>query len=153
MNLKICSKCGRTKSLNFFYLRKSGPRSGKYYEKCKECMKIRGRNYYHLNRERQLKLAILRSNKSKNKMRRYLVEIKDRPCADCGKKYPSYVMDFDHKTDEIKEHEIARMINGGWSKEKINNEIKKCEIVCANCHRIRTHSRNAGLAKVVKAGA
>ena len=45
------------------------------------------------------------------------------------------------------------MLIGGWSREKVDEEIKKCDIVCSNCHRIRTYSKLAGLAKVVKAGA
>jgi hypothetical protein len=141
MNLKICSKCNKRKLLKSFYFRKKGLRRGKYYEKCKDCMKTRGRLYYHLNQKRQLKLAILRRNKAKNKMRAYLAKIKDRPCADCGKRYPTYVMDFDHRDGTKKEHDIATMIVGGWAKEKIEEEIKKCDIVCSNCHRIRTYSK------------
>lgn len=117
MRLKKCSKCGKTKSLKDFYFRKNGPRAGKYYEKCKDCMKLRGRSYYHRNRERQLKLAILRRNKSRDEMRIYLSEIKNIPCADCGKSYPSYVMDFDHREGTMKEHDISTMIIGGWSKK------------------------------------
>lgn len=153
MNFKICSKCKIKKKLKDFYFRKSGKRSGTCYEKCKECMKTRGRSYYHINHDRQLKLAILRRNKTKDQMRKFLIIIKDEPCADCKQKYPSYVMDFDHRHGKKKEHNIARMIIGGWSKTKIEKEIKKCDIVCANCHRIRTYSKLAGLAKVVTAGA
>ena len=116
-------------------------------------MKTRGRLYYLENRERQLKLAILRRNKIRGIMRNYLISLKDKPCTDCGKKYPSYVMDFDHREGEKKEHDIARMIVGGWSMQNVKREVEKCEIVCSNCHRIRTHLRLAGLAKVVTAGA
>lgn len=116
-------------------------------------MKIRGRNYYHQNRERQLKLAILRRNKYKSLMRIYINKIKDKPCMDCGKKYAPYVIDFDHRDGKKKEIDIGRMIGGGWSRKKVNKEIKKCDIVCSNCHRIRTYNRNhAEVAKVVKAG-
>jgi hypothetical protein len=150
MNLKKCSKCGKEKILKEFYFRKSGNRSGHPYEKCKECMKRRGRNYYHVNRNRQLKLAISRRGKYRVLMHTYLSEVKNRPCMDCDKRYPSYVMDFDHREGEIKTNEIARMIVGGWSKNKIETEIKKCDLVCANCHKIRTFERNhAGISKFV----
>ena len=115
-------------------------------------MKQRGRFYYHLNHERQLKLAISRRNKYKSLMRCYINKIKDVPCMDCGKKYPPYVMDFDHRNKVNKEFTVGRMINGGWSKEKVDKEISKCDIVCSNCHRIRTYrSKYAGIAKVVTA--
>ncbi|MEK7550160.1 MAG: hypothetical protein AAB535_00020 [Patescibacteria group bacterium] len=116
-------------------------------------MKIRGRFYYHANRQRQLKLAILRRNKYKLLMRVYINKIKNKQCMDCGKKYPPYVMDFDHRIAKNKYIDIGRMIGGGWSKEKVDNEIEKCDLICSNCHRVRTHKKNyAEVAKVVTAG-
>lgn len=147
--MKRCSKCLSEKSLNAFYRRKKGPRAGEYYEKCKNCMKVRGRSYYHLNRERQLRLALIRRRKYRLICKGYMTKLKDKPCQDCGKKYPHYVMDFDHREGEKKLLEVARMVAGGWSLKKIMKEIKKCDIVCSNCHRLRTY---AGIAKVVTAG-
>lgn len=72
-------------------------------------------------------------------MRVYINKIKDVPCSDCKQKYPPYVMDFDHRDRKFKEIDVGRMINGGWSKKNVDREIRKCEIVCANCHRIRTY--------------
>lgn len=71
--------------------------------------------------------------------RNLIAEIKDVPCADCGVKYPPYVMDFDHVSGD-KEFNIGSKSHGR-SVEKVLEEISKCEIVCANCHRIRTHER------------
>lgn len=67
-----------------------------------------------------------------------------RACVDCGfsgKNFP-YVLDFDH----LEGGASKKFTIGGWSKvvlsiEAIVTEIKKCELVCANCHRIRTFSR------------
>lgn len=140
MYFKICSKCNKKKLLTSFYCRKSGPRSGSFYDKCKDCMKLRGRNYYFLNQTRQLKLANLRRNKYRALMRIYINKIKDVPCQDCGLKYPPFVMDFDHRNRSTKDIDVGRMINGGWSKIKVDSEIKKCDIVYSNCHRIRTYS-------------
>lgn len=47
-------------------------------------------------------------------------------------------LDFDH-IDNDKEKEISRAIQLGWSKEHLLSEIEKCDLVCAVCHRIRTH--------------
>lgn len=62
---------------------------------------------------------------------------------DCKIQYPPYVMDFDHRNFLEKEFTISNMFNGGClkSKYKIFEEIKKCDIVCLNCHRIRTYNR------------
>lgn len=62
------------------------------------------------------------------------------PCTDCGKFYPYYVMDFDHTSDG-KEGNVSQMVKTHTMKA-ILAEIGKCELVCANCHRIRTHSRS-----------
>ena len=62
------------------------------------------------------------------------------PCADCGVIYPPYVMQFDHLGD-VKDRDIAQMVNGALSEERIRAEMAKCEIVCANCHAERTYQR------------
>ena len=139
--------------LSEFYARKTGHRAGQYYEKCKECTKIRGRNYYHVNKERQLPLALIRKHRAHMTKQNYINSIKDVPCADCGYKFHPVAMDFDHRvhTDKIKN--IGTMMVKNWSLDRIKTEIEKCDIVCANCHRIRTYFRYAEVAKVVKAGA
>ena len=139
MHFKKCTKCKKDKSLAYFYLRKTGPRSGKYYEKCKDCMKIRGRFYYHANHDRQLKLALIRRKRAYYEKREIVNSLKEVPCADCGKRYPCYVMDFDHKNRNDKLSDIPHAMS--WSLEKIRKEISKCDVVCANCHRIRTYGK------------
>lgn len=75
-------------------------------------------------------------NKGKELVNKY----KDVPCADCGHKYPPCVMDFDHIKD-TKKFTIANKLR---SVELLLQEIAKCEVVCANCHRIRTHITRTG---------
>ena len=65
---------------------------------------------------------------------------KDKPCADCGQKYPYFVMDFDHINGD-KVANVATMATKRVKVEKLLVEIAKCEVVCANCHRARTHIR------------
>ncbi len=114
-------------------------------------MKIRRRSYYYLNHDRQLSLALIRKRKGRLIRRQFVNKFKNRPCADCGRRYPSYVMDFDHRKGENKMGDIGHMF-GNWSFEQIRKEIEKCDIVCANCHRIRTFKdKYAELAKVVTA--
>jgi hypothetical protein len=59
-------------------------------------------------------------------------------CQDCGRSYPYYVMDFDHRDPAEKKFNIG-IANKGL--ETMLAEIAKCDIVCANCHRERGHVR------------
>jgi lysyl-tRNA synthetase class I len=84
--------------------------------------------------------------KQKAYLSRYIQELKSKtPCMDCKINYPYYVMDFDHVRG--RKHKNVMELISTLSKKKIDEEIAKCEIVCSNCHRIRTHQR-----KLKKAG-
>jgi hypothetical protein len=58
------------------------------------------------------------------------------PCADCKQTYPHYVMDFDHIRGK-KAHNVSSLMR--TPTQRIWDEIAKCELVCANCHRVRTY--------------
>ncbi len=73
----------------------------------------------------------------KEKSRKFRAAHKAVPCADCGIEYPSYVMDFDHRDPTEKLFNIATAWNR--SREVTLTEMDKCDVVCANCHRERTH--------------
>lgn len=64
---------------------------------------------------------------------------KHSTCVDCNIKYPHYILDFDHVKG--KSFGISRALQLGTSLDKIKEEVKKCEVVCANCHRERTYNR------------
>lgn len=75
-----------------------------------------------------------------NRVRVAIIDAKDSPCVDCDVQYPSYVMDFDHVRGE-KLFDIGHSaINRGLKATLA--EIAKCEVVCANCHRERSHRRS-----------
>ena len=70
----------------------------------------------------------------------YFQKVKqETPCADCGENYPYWMMDFDHLGD--KEFQISSYRHQGKTFDDVKKEIAKCDVVCANCHRNRTHSR------------
>jgi hypothetical protein len=78
--------------------------------------------------------------KQKAYLAQYLRDLKTKtPCVDCGINYPYYVMDFDHVRGQ--KHANVMELVSTLSKKRIDQEIAKCEIVCSNCHRIRTHMR------------
>ena len=72
------------------------------------------------------------------KNRALLDSMKDVPCADCGGTFPPECMDFDHVRG-TKSFGLAVRINR--KQEALIAEAAKCDVVCANCHRIRTRSR------------
>ena len=76
------------------------------------------------------------------KRREFLDSLKSTPCTDCGIKYPPYVMDFDHLPGTEKKFHIGQRLNRPL--DEVLEEIEKCEVVCSNCHRIRTHNRKNG---------
>ena len=78
--------------------------------------------------------------KIRDRNREYVRKIKESsPCVDCGKHYHYSQMDFDHI--DLKKVNIARLANSEASIKTIKSEISKCEIVCSNCHRLRTWQR------------
>lgn len=72
--------------------------------------------------------------------KQWMDDIRSVPCLDCKGVFPPECMDFDHLPEYPKSFGIMRAY-ASYSKERILAEIAKCEIVCANCHRIRTAAR------------
>lgn len=77
----------------------------------------------------------------RKEVRRIITERKNIPCVDCKQSYPFYVMDFDHVRG-TKLFAISSQLDY-VSLETLLKEIAKCEVVCANCHRIRTFTRKS----------
>ena len=155
--MKICKKCETNKTIDSFYKRKTGDRAGEYYEKCISCYQLRGRTYYAENRVRQLELAKKRKVRYIEQRKIFINKLKNKPCFDCHKRYPSWMMDFDHLDPKEKISSISSLTFQNMAKlDKIIEEIKKCDLVCSNCHRNRTYKRShidlfAEVANVVKA--
>jgi hypothetical protein len=92
---------------------------------------------YKKTREDKERVASNRYQKAK---RQKVYDFKNVPCRDCGIAYPSYVMDFDHRPEEIKLFTVGDSARKyGWA--TVLAEIAKCDVVCSNCHRERTHQR------------
>jgi len=66
--------------------------------------------------------------------------LKTSPCHDCGRSFHFSAMDFDHIIGE-KTATISDLVRREYSLVHVLAEIEKCELVCANCHRVRTHLR------------
>lgn len=77
---------------------------------------------------------------ARERNREYVTKIKAGPCTDCGQCYPPYVMQFDHIGTD-KSFDVSTGVNDAYSISRLQQEIDKCELVCANCHAIRTNTR------------
>lgn len=76
------------------------------------------------------------SKRAVEKKKTLLLSAKDKPCTDCHHKFPPCVMDFDHVRGK-KKFGVGHLYSHSY--KDIRKEIAKCDVVCANCHRIRTH--------------
>jgi cyanophycinase-like exopeptidase len=90
----------------------------------------------------QLELSKKHSKENRKRNRLWIQDLKSRPCTDCGGYYHYSVMEFDH-IGKNKVGSISAMVRDNGSLERIKEEIEKCELVCANCHRLRSFKRQA----------
>lgn len=110
---------------------------------------------YYINNEERIRKQISDKGKADRKLygmdRRWLTpraqelkvwyeEVKSKPCTDCGNCFPMCCMEFDHVRGE-KKGEVGSMVAHLYSIETIKLEAAKCELICANCHKIRTRDR------------
>ena len=112
-----CGSCGEEKAAQDFYRDRRS--SATRQSHCIACQKVRA-NALHVAR---------RPDKSS-------------PCTDCGNVFPPECMDWDHVPERgPKLFGLAQF--WGRSPEEIASELAKCDLVCSNCHRIRTTTRAA----------
>jgi len=92
------------------------------------------REWYSRNRAKKIQEVHAR----RNRLREVLRELKSVPCGDCNQSYPYYVMDFDH----VRGRKIGNVATLAQSNpDAAIREAKKCDVVCANCHRLRSNWR------------
>ena len=130
---KACSKCKTVKTITEFSFRHKP--TGVRHSYCKECGKELTRSHYANNKRKYLD----RNTRSYLKRREFVRQMKSRPCADCGGLYPYYVMDFDHREGETKKYALNS--TDRMTMRAILREVEKCDVVCSNCHRVRTYER------------
>jgi hypothetical protein len=133
--MKTCSRCGEAKPLEEFHL--STQRGTQAW--CKPCRKAYDHDYFAARRDIR--------REQKRKLRAELVAwvrgLKGEPCADCGRRFHPAAMHFDHRPGEDKKFEIGFGVRR-YSRKRLLTEIAKCDLVCANCHAVRTYRRIVG---------
>lgn len=131
--MKHCSRCGQDRPIEQFRARK-GKKTVQSW--CRPCKQAYDREWYQRNRQRHSQ-AVAQGRRDRAAVNRQILAVaKNVPCADCGVRHPPYVMDFDHgDTDKIA---LVSTVVRTWPPERLRAEIRKCDVVCANCHRERT---------------
>lgn len=135
--MKKCVRCGNQRDNSCFSPDKKT--LDKLTSWCKTCFSEYRKTRYKQN------LQINRQNTNNRRANRikWLQDLKkDKPCLDCHKIYEPYCMDFDHVPEKgQKICSVSRMLLSNVPKEKILQEIQKCDLVCVLCHNIRTYNR------------
>ena len=138
MKTQPCNKCGLIKVESEFPFRSLAKNIRK--KMCKECLRPNGKAHYlrykdyYIEKSRRRMLAI-RSELRVN----VFAYLSEHPCVDCGEA-DVVVLEFDH-VKGIKKGNISAMMQQGFSWEAVLEEINKCEVRCANCHRRATYRR------------
>jgi len=114
---------------------------GKSYREIQDILGCsKGTISYHVG-EGQKEKTSNRRKSQRTVILKYIQEYKQsRPCADCKEDYPYYMKDFDHLGGKL--FTLSKYKNYTTDLNIIKEEISKCDVVCANCHRIRTYSRS-----------
>ena len=133
--MKKCSKCKVEKPRSAF--RKRARNKDGLTGQCAECLRrYEGKWLSDRTPEHRRRLNATRRARRKAVYQRLLEFLADRACGDCGEP-DSVVLEFDHAGSE-KTANVSDMSTSGFSWQRIEVEIEKCDIVCANCHRRRT---------------
>jgi hypothetical protein len=112
--------------------------SGQRDSLCRPCRSEYHREHYLANKQRYVDQARLRKRALALERTRFLLRyFATHPCTDCGETDP-VVLEFDHLGDKLFDV-AAGLPYRAW--QAVLDEIDKCEVVCANCHRRRTMSR------------
>lgn len=132
-SVRHCVRCNDYKPSNEFHNSRTGD-----FTYCAECRRSYDRLYY---KERGGVARRGRQQKRKTAVQAWANSLKEgRPCADCGGLFPGPVMHWDHLPQYPKIGSISDMALSR-TRAVVFEELKKCELVCANCHAIRTAHR------------
>jgi len=126
---KICKDCGKLKKCkwNSSFSHKGEPQ---YIIRCDECYKIylkkiRHTEKYRLARNKKRKRDLL-------KRKKWAVDLLGGKCQKCGYKKCLSTLTFHHKNPKEKEFNIGIKLD--WKEKTILKELKKCDLLCFNCH-------------------
>lgn len=133
MQKKYCSRCSKEKDLSLFN-KKSTSNDG-LQPFCKDCNKAYHKEHYKLNKTNYITKSRIQRGKNKIAWDEFKATLS---CKICGEDHPA-CLEFHHKNPDEKEFNLGQAYFR-YGKEKIKIELEKCDILCANCHRIEHYN-------------
>ena len=131
---KRCPKCDKVRAASHFYRNRASKDGLQSY--CKDCSKT--------SRRPKSKRRTSRGYTEGRRVeasKRLFAYLKKHPCVDCGED-DIVVLEFDHVRGK-KEETVTKLVHNGRSWKRILQEIRKCDVRCANCHRRKTAERGS----------
>lgn len=134
METKVCSSCTLEKPISQFNKKSSSKDNLSVY--CKECNKQKLKEHYYSNKE----LYYNKQKRRREKLQKCFVEYKKTlKCIKCEEDR-WWVLDFHHRDSSTKEGYISNLLHK--SKKAFEDELEKCDVLCANCHRDTHYQEN-----------
>ena len=125
---KKCTICDLVKPLNMFLFKNK--KENKRHSSCKDCYKqIRKKSY-----EKNKNYYYEKNKRRRNEINEWFFNLKSKlECSICGENHVA-TLDF-HHDDDNKEDNVSTILRKTMNKERALMEIKKCTVLCSNCHR------------------
>jgi hypothetical protein len=135
--MKFCTKCNKEKLISEFNFKNKI--LGLRHSNCKDCTRLFVKNHYNKNKQYYLDKTQKRNNTLMVEIQNYIKSyLQDNHCVDCGES-DIVVLEFDHNRGQFdKIMAVSSLIRTRYPFVKIKEEIKTCEVRCANCHRRKT---------------
>lgn len=136
--MKRCNRCGIEKKKSQFY--KNNKKRDGLQVYCKVCSSAYAKVRYSSMSQTSREKILAQKNSLRVRNRQYVWDyLLEHPCVDCGED-DIVVLEFDHV--DSKECQISGLLSNMASLDRIQSEIDKCEVRCANCHRRKTAIEN-----------
>lgn len=131
--MKQCVHCKQVKAFDEFAW--SNKKAEKRQKHCRACMsKFNKASYQKADKQRIYQNRTKRRELARQYVWSYL---ENNPCVDCGETDPR-LLEFDHVRGE-KKAAVSQLASGRYSIKTLQDEIDKCEVRCASCHRKKTY--------------
>lgn len=133
--MKKCVTCGKAQAEEAFNFRNK--RRGIRWGTCKTCQSKQRKRWYQKNKKSHIRNVRKHKKKAIAVAQEFVWDyLSTHPCVDCGESDP-VVLEFDHVRGQ-KRMSVSNMTKEGYSLSAIKEEIGRCEVRCANCHRRKT---------------
>lgn len=139
MKKKMCQKCGEIKFVELDFYRHRNNKDG-YRNDCKPCASKDSSERYLKDRKLVKAKRETKRLEKRETLKSFVKEYLSASCCTDCLNTDWRVLEFDHVRGE-KKYNIGDLMKGTFSLDTFLAEVDKCDVVCANCHRIRTYER------------